>query len=410
MKWLLLASATLSAIRNVSALIRFPCAQLVTERFDPLVTPGQVAPHLHQIIGGLEVLNIELIQSSFNLSMDPSLDLPNVATCTTCKFKEDKSNYWTAVLYFKHPNGSFIRVPQIPNHVTGNPDGGMTVYYIQPPDLSPTVAFRPGFRMITGNPMVRRRSTKLDPRSPEAWASSFRCWDTPGFFDLSNSFAPGAGPYDTVELPNKPCPYGIRANLFFPSCWDGVNLDTPDHSSHVAYMEGVVNPNAGIFLQRGTCPKTHPVRIPMLFYETVWDTAQFTHLWPKDGSQPFVLSMGDPTGYGHHGDYVFGWEGDSLQRAMDKCGASILGLPDSCPELTQISDEEMNSCKVPVMVDEITEGQYLDALPGCNPVQQGPDPATMIRSCTAVSTTSLPKATPAAGANVAAEAVVTPVA
>ncbi|EAU92096.2 hypothetical protein CC1G_09617 [Coprinopsis cinerea okayama7 len=360
-------------------------AALVTERFDPLVTPGQVSPHVHQIVGG----------NAFNLTMDPSLDLPNLATCTTCKFKEDKSNYWTAVLYFKHPNGSFIRVPQIPNHVTGSPDGGMTVYYIQPPDLRPTVAFRPGFRMITGNPMLRKSEIgpKIDPESPQAWSSSFRCWDTPGFFDLSNSWAPGAGPYDTVELPNKPCPYGIRANIFFPSCWDGVNLDSPDHKSHVAWMDGKVNPDRGIFLHRGECPPSHPVRIPMLFYETVWDTAQFTHLWPEDGSQPFVLSMGDPTGYGHHGDYVFGWEGDSLQRAMDKCGASILGLPDSCPELVQISDEEMNSCKVPVMVDEVTEGEYLEKLPGCNPVQHGPDPATMVPHCDAVSTTSRPGAT-----------------
>jgi hypothetical protein len=63
------------------------------------------------------------------------------------------------------------------------------------------------------------------------------------------------------------------------------------------------------------------------------------------------------TGYGHHADYVFGWEGDSLQRAMDKCGADILGLPDSCPELIQISDEEMNSCKQQPMVDEVVEGQ-----------------------------------------------------
>ena len=47
---------------------------------------------------------------SFDLSMDHNLDLANISTCTTCRFKEDKSNYWTATLYFKHPNGSFIRV------------------------------------------------------------------------------------------------------------------------------------------------------------------------------------------------------------------------------------------------------------------------------------------------------------
>ncbi|TFK27242.1 hypothetical protein FA15DRAFT_586653 [Coprinopsis marcescibilis] len=38
---------------SVQATIRFGCAQLVTERFDPLVTPGQVSPHVHQIIGGV---------------------------------------------------------------------------------------------------------------------------------------------------------------------------------------------------------------------------------------------------------------------------------------------------------------------------------------------------------------------
>ncbi|KAF6759366.1 hypothetical protein DFP72DRAFT_133759 [Ephemerocybe angulata] len=38
---------------RVDGLLRFPCSQLVTERFDPLVTPGQVSPHLHQIVGGV---------------------------------------------------------------------------------------------------------------------------------------------------------------------------------------------------------------------------------------------------------------------------------------------------------------------------------------------------------------------
>jgi hypothetical protein len=28
----------------------------------------------------------------------------------------------------------------------------------------------------------------------------------------------------------KQCSGGIRTNIFFPQCWDGVNLDSPDHS------------------------------------------------------------------------------------------------------------------------------------------------------------------------------------
>jgi hypothetical protein len=58
--------------------------------------------------------------------------------------------------------------------------------------------------------------------------------------------------------------------------------------SHVAHPVG------GLF---GTdCPSTHPVRVPLLFMEIVWDTRPFNDpaLWPEDGSQPLVFSMGDP--------------------------------------------------------------------------------------------------------------------
>lgn len=29
----------------------------------------------------------------------------------------------------------------------------------------------------------------------------------------------------------------FRCQAYFPSCWDGVNLDTPDHKSHVCFEE-----------------------------------------------------------------------------------------------------------------------------------------------------------------------------
>lgn len=43
----------------------------------------------------------------------------------------------------------------------------------------------------------------------------------------------GGGSGNTYSLPTSPCDR-MRAETFFPSCWDGVNLDSSDHSSHVS--------------------------------------------------------------------------------------------------------------------------------------------------------------------------------
>ena len=93
----------------------------------------------------------------------------------------------------------------------------------------------------------------------------------------------------TLDFPKSPCPAGIMVSIRFPTCWDGVHVDSPDHRSHVAY------PTTGTFESGGPCPASHPVRLPQLMYEVIWDTRQFNDpdLWPEDGSQPFVYSMGD---------------------------------------------------------------------------------------------------------------------
>jgi len=76
--------------------------------------------------------------------MDPAHDIAESASCTTCTFSEDFSNYWTAVLYFRAQNGTFKRVQQLPNQNLGGAQGGMTVYYISPDDRNVSItAFRP---------------------------------------------------------------------------------------------------------------------------------------------------------------------------------------------------------------------------------------------------------------------------
>ncbi|KAL2173004.1 uncharacterized protein P884DRAFT_288391 [Thermothelomyces heterothallicus CBS 202.75] len=299
-----LTALALAAPAPASVLIRFGCSQLVVERLDPLVTPGSnPSPHLHQIIGG----------NAFNATMDPeSGDIAERAMCTTCQFSEDFSNHWTAVLFLRARNGSYQRVPQIPNVGRGS-------------------------RMLIGDASYRTKEQ----------ANRFRQITYACLQDLSTRFP------ETMDFPKEPCPAGIMANVRFPTCWDGKNLDSPDHMSHMSY------PETGTFESGGPCPASHPVRVPQLMYETIWDTSQFNSkdLWPEDGSQPFVWSMDDTTGFGSHGDYVFGWKGDALQRAMDSpCYVK-------CPTLKTQSIDEMNKCSVPNVVDEVIDG-WLESLPG----------------------------------------------
>lgn len=86
-----------------TTMLRFGCPNVVIDRLDPLVNPGVIpSAHVHQIVGG----------DGFNASMTTS-DVAETASCTTCQFSEDFSNYWTANLYFKAKNGTYKRVPQL---------------------------------------------------------------------------------------------------------------------------------------------------------------------------------------------------------------------------------------------------------------------------------------------------------
>jgi hypothetical protein len=148
----------------------------------------------------------------------------------------------------------------------------MTVYYMPySAKNNKMTAFKPGFRMIAGDPMAKK---------PNRASICHRCLQN------GEGFAP-CDAKDTAELPNKYCPGGIRATIIFPSCWDGKNLDSPDHKSHVAYSNsgGLGTPN---------CPSTHPVAIPQVMYEIMWDTGRYkNNAWYGAGRQPFVYSFGD---------------------------------------------------------------------------------------------------------------------
>lgn len=110
------------------------------------------------------------------------------------------------------------------------------------------LAFPEGFRMLAGNPFLR----SYNASSLEQQAVTYVCL--------------GTDKPQTNGFPNYPCPYGLRTQVFFPSCWDGKNLDSPDHKSHMAYPS---------LSDSGHCPSTHPKRLVSIFFEILWNTPDF---------------------------------------------------------------------------------------------------------------------------------------
>ncbi|GKT90464.1 WSC domain protein [Colletotrichum tofieldiae] len=127
-----------------------------------------------------------------------------------------------------------------------------------------------------------------------------------------------------------------------------------------------------------------------LFYEVIFNVNDFKDKWyGENDTQPFVLSNGDPTGYGLHGDFVNGWDVNVLQAAITQCkdgGGSI----EKCPVFQFFDDETRRGCQVPVKVDEQVQGQ-LDKLPGCNSIQRGPSNAQSESGCGATTEISQPQ-------------------
>lgn len=193
-----------------------------------------------------------------------------------------------------------------------------------------------------------------------------------GFNCLHYDQPPNEGALEYHYLRNKTfidetCTDGVRAELMFPSCWNGKDLDSDNHTTHVAYPYEV---------KYGDCPPGFPVRLPVLFYETIYQTNLF-----NGSAGEFVLSNGDPTGFGYHGDFIAAWDNGLLQEAIDSTVCTSInssGLQEDCPVFELQDSYAATECKMEI--PEAIQNEpinFVPELPGKIAIQSGPEPATM---------------------------------
>lgn len=359
---LLSSAVVLGALSGANAFWRMECrGRTALARIDPIVNFGETATHVHTLHG------------SSGISESATTDLLQDGDCTSCAVTQDMSEYWTPPMYFQYANGTFEVVQQ---------DGGMLAYYLLRDPNDNVKAFPSGFQMLAGD-TNRRNYTLGDPSQPDPPESN---WEALGQTNQSDLAQRALGfnclNYDKDAeaslyrhyMPEKSyldanCPDGLRLELAFPSCWNGKDLDSDDHKSHMAYPD---------LVQDGNCPDGFETRLVTLFYETIWATYKYDGI---DGT--FVLGNGDPTGYGYHGDFITGWDEDFLQEAVGEC-TNMSGLLTDCPLFNIQSEEDQRACSIEQMpaallLENVIGGvaDVLESLPGNVAIKYGPEPANM---------------------------------
>ena len=217
---------------------------------DPIVHPGKPGhSHLHLFFG--------------NVSADAHSTADSLAAASSnCDQPLDRASYWAPALIDAHG------APVLAHKSTAYYRAGLDV------DPASVVPYPMGLKMIAGDPLA----TAPQPASVVAWAC-------------------GTSGQRLATPPSCAASRKLRLLVTFPDCWNGRDLDSADHRSHVAYSS------------KGRCPAGHPVAIPQLQFSVEYD-----HNGPLDG---FRLASGPLTS--GHADFFNAWDEAKLATEVRLC-------------------------------------------------------------------------------------------
>jgi hypothetical protein len=265
---------------------RFICQPGQLNWDDPIVYPGQpnASPHLHQWFGNT---GGNALSTYASLRSDGE---------STCMGPLNRSAYWMPAMIAGED--TVVR-----------PDY-LVVYYKRYPKAAPEcretarecLPLPHGLRYIFGYDMLRMGEDQPENRQRLFW----KCV-TPGNRTLGET---------RKNFANFHCPVDHLLMVTFaaPDCWDGKNLDSADHRSHMAYQahDGTAGP--------ARCPASHPYLLPQFTLSATWkmrpgdDLAQWRLASDQMPGMPAL-----PPGASMHSDWFGAWDPETLRTWTANC-------------------------------------------------------------------------------------------
>ena len=101
----------------------------------------------------------------------------------------------------------------------------------------------------------------------------------------------------------------VGVQLHFPQCWDGANLDSADHRSHLAH----ISYDTGV----AACPAGYPVHIPEITLAIWWTQDGDSEAWYL--SSDHMIGMTHANGSTFHSDWFGAWDPTIQNRWLNEC-------------------------------------------------------------------------------------------
>lgn len=266
---------------------RTECAITHYSNDDPIIYPGiKGAAHHHTFFGN----------SSANFASTPeSIRTSGNSSCAGGT--ANRTGYW---------------IPSIIDTNTGaplKPFRGIIYYKAGVAEPTAIQNFPRNLRMIAGNPKATTESDST---------ANFACVN-----ESATNYQTGLGkviPACSKSSTGQAINGYIRLRVEFPNCWDGKNLDSPDHKSHMAYANGGHQDASGKwYYPPSGCPTTHPIPVPQvteIFDFEVTDALNGTNKWRLASDNYSTSQRG---GLSLHADWMNGWDESIMGRIVKNC-------------------------------------------------------------------------------------------